>query len=92
MENAQEILVIFLSTALAIFLTLSIVLLVICIKIANHIKHISEKAEVITDKAEDIAEFFGKAATPLAVGKLITVISDVFRGNNGKKRRRNHSE
>ncbi len=92
MENAQEILVVFLSTALAIFLLLSIILLVICIKIANHIKRISEKAELITDKAENIAEFVSKAATPLAMGKIITSITEVFRGRTGKKKRRGNDE
>jgi len=79
MENAQEILVIFLSTTLAIFLLLGIMLLVICIKIANHIKRISEKAEAITDRAEDIADFFSKAGTPLAVGKIISSVTDMIR-------------
>jgi hypothetical protein len=85
MENAQEILVVFLSTALAIFLVLGIVLLVICIKIANHIKRISEKAEHITDRAEDIADFFGKAATPMAIGKIITSVKDAVIGSKKRK-------
>jgi hypothetical protein len=84
MENAQEILVVFLSTALALFLVLGIILLVLCIKIANHIKHISEKAEHITDRAEDIADFFSKAATPMAIGKIITSIKDAVTGK-GKR-------
>lgn len=88
MENAQEILVVFLSTALAIVLLLSIILLTICIKIANHVKRISEKAELITGKAEDIAEFVSKAATPLALGKIIASVTEVFRGHSGKKKQR----
>jgi hypothetical protein len=87
MENAQEILVVFLSTALAIFLLLSIILLVICIKIANHIKRISEKAEAITDRAEDIADFFSKAATPMALGKVIGSVVDAVRGSKRKGRK-----
>ncbi|HTE21547.1 MAG TPA: hypothetical protein VK674_00725 [Candidatus Limnocylindria bacterium] len=86
MENAQEVLVVFLSTALAIFLLLSIMLLIICIKIANHIKRISEKAEAITDRAEDIADFFSKAGTPMALGKVIGSVMDAVRGRGRQKR------
>lgn len=82
--EAQEILVVILSSFLALFLLLGIILLVLCIKIANHIKHISERAEQIADKAEDVADFFSKAATPMALGKLISNISDVFRKKRGK--------
>ena len=86
MENAQEILVVFLSTALAIFLLLSIILLIICIRIANHVKHISEKAEEITDRAGNIADFLSKAATPLAVGKIISNVTDIFTGGKRSKK------
>lgn len=87
MENAQTILVIFLSASLAVFLILGIILLSICIKIANHIKHISEKAEQITDKAENIADFFSKAATPMAIGRLISQVGEVVLNRKGKKRK-----
>lgn len=86
MENAQEILVVFLSTALALFLLLSIILLIICIKIANQVKRITEKAEAVADRAEDIADFFSKAATPMAIGKIITSVKDAVTGRNrGRK-------
>lgn len=85
MENAQTILVIFLSVALAIFLILSIILLALCIKIAKHIRHISEKAEQITDKAENIADFFSKAATPMTIGRIIAQVGDVVFNRKGKK-------
>ena len=84
MENAQTILVVFLSIALGLTLLLSIVLLAILIKIANHIKRISEKAEQITDKAENIADFFSKAATPLAVGKIISSLTEAFKARAGR--------
>lgn len=83
--EAQEILVVILSSFLALFLLLGIILLALCIKIANHIKRISEKAEDIVDKAEDVADFFSKAATPMALGKLISNVSDLFR-SKGKGR------
>lgn len=88
MENAQTILVVILSSALAVFLILGIVLLTLCIKIANHIKHISEKAEDIVDKAEDVADFFSKAATPMALGRIISSVADNVFGRGKKNKRR----
>lgn len=88
MENTMEILVIFLSAALAIFLTLGIILLVICIKIANRIKRISEKAETISGKAENIAEFLSRSAVPLAAGKIIAVMTELFNVRGSKRKRR----
>lgn len=85
MENAETILVIFLSVALAIFLTLSIILVSICIKIARHVKNITEKAEQVVDKAEDIAEFFGHASTPMAIGKIIASVRDAVARRNKRK-------
>lgn len=88
MENAQEILVVFLSVALGLFLVLSIIFLILLIKIAGHINRISEKAEQLTDKAENIADFFTKASTPLAIGRVISMIADIFTKRSNKKRSR----
>jgi cell shape-determining protein MreC len=76
MDMAEQILVIFLSTALAIFLVLGIVLLVFCIKIARHVRTIMEKAEAITDKAESVAEFVERAATPVAIGRIVAKVTE----------------
>jgi hypothetical protein len=88
MENAQEILVIFLSAALAIFLLLNIILLVVLIKVARHIKRISEKAEAISDKAGNVAEFLASAATPMFAGKVVSNIMDAVFGRRGAKRKK----
>lgn len=88
MENALEVLIIILSATLTIFLLLGIVLLVICIRITKSIKHVTEKAEHISDKAENITEFLSKSAMPLAAGKFIAVITEIFRGNKSKSKRR----
>lgn len=78
MNAAEQILVVFLSTALAVFLALGIALLVICIQIAKHIRRISEKAEAITDKAESVAEFVEWAATPMALGRFVSIVTDAL--------------
>lgn len=86
MADAQTILVIFLSTALAIFLVLGIILLAFLIDIVQRIKRITEKAERLTDKAEEAADMLKQAALPVAIGRIAKVISDVFGKKSGKEK------
>ncbi len=88
MESAQEILVIILASALAVFLLLAITLMIICIKIARHVRRISQKAEHIADKAENIADFMSGATTPLVIGKMITSITEMFGSKTSKRQRK----
>lgn len=90
MENAEEILVIILSSFLALFLLLGIVILVKSIQIINSLKRITDKAEKIVDKAENIGEFFQRTTSSLAIGRLLTQVANaVFKhdekgGKGGK--------
>lgn len=79
------VLVIILSTFLAIMLLLSIVLLVKIIKIVKQIKRIIDQAEQVADKAEHIAAFFEKTATPVALLKLVSNISGTLSKKVKKK-------
>lgn len=72
------VLVIILSSFLAILLLLSIVLLTKIIQIVSQIKRITAKAEEVADKAEHISSFFEKTATPVAFLKLFSNISDTI--------------
>lgn len=73
-----EALVIILSTMLALFLLLSIILLARLIQISSKIKRITDQAEQAVDKVEEIASFFEKTATPIALMKLVANISEKF--------------
>lgn len=87
MDTYEKILVLFLSSALAVLLLLSIIVLVVVLKIVKHIKHITEKAEEIADKAESIGTIFQKAAGPVVIGRFLANMSDaVF--NHSKKSRK----
>lgn len=77
-DLSMQILVIILSTTLAIFLVLAIVLIVKLIQVANAIKHITTKAEEIVDRAEEVSEMFQRTAAPLAVGRLLSNIADLL--------------
>lgn len=90
MESSERTLVIILGAALALFLVLGIFALIKIIQILNHLKRISEKAERFADKAEAVSEFFERASTPLAAGRLMANISDAIfkrRQRTSNKRR-----
>lgn len=78
-------LVIILSVFLAIALILTIILLVKIIQIANRVNKITEQAEQVADKAEHIAAFFERTATPVALIKLVSNVSDIFQRKDKKK-------
>lgn len=71
-------LVIILSSFLAVVLVLGIVLIVKVIQIIGHVRRITEQAEQVVDRAEHVSAFFEKTATPVAILKLISNISDTL--------------
>lgn len=88
MENAQDILVVLLSSFLAIFLLLNIIALIFIIKIVQSVKRITDKAEQLADKAEEISDFMKHATGPIVIGRALTVISDTFFGRKSKSKRK----
>lgn len=79
-----EALVIILSVMLALFLLLGIVILVKFMQIVRQIKRVTDHAEQVIDKAEDIADFFKKSSGPMALLKIIGNISESFQGVTDK--------
>ncbi len=74
MNTAEQVLVIMLSAALAIFLICAIIATVKVIQILSHVKSLTLKAEALADKAEEVGEFFKHSAGPVALAKLISNI------------------
>ncbi len=87
MEDTQTILVIILASALAVFLILGIVVTIKLIQILQQLKLIMDKAEKLADRAEHVTEFFKYTAGPVALGKLITNISETVFKHHKKSRR-----
>lgn len=82
MNTAEQVLVIFLSTALGIFLVLSIIVLTYLIQIMKTVKRITVKAEELADKAGQIGDMVKQAAGPTAVGRVLVNLADsVFKRN-----------
>lgn len=76
--TAAEILVIFLSIALALFIVLAIILVVYLIIIAKRIKAVAETAERTVAHFEGIASVLGKAAAPAVVSKVVMDLAGRF--------------
>lgn len=81
----MTILVVILSTALAVFLLLAIIAAVKIVQILNHLKALSEKAEQIADSAESVGDFFKQSVKSVSIVRLLTNIHDAF--TKDKKRR-----
>lgn len=79
LTSAQQFLVIVLSTALAIFLILSIAIAIMVINLLRTARNIAHKAEDVVDKAESAAAMLKTTATTAGalrlVQKLFTTIS-----------------
>lgn len=85
--NAAEILVIFLSVALAIFLVLAIVLIIYLIIIAKKIKMVAETAERAASNFEGLASIIRKAAAPAVVSKFVVdTITQIIKRRNDKEK------
>lgn len=78
-------LVIILSIFLGIFLIVGILLAVKVLQIVKQVKKIIEQAEHVADRAEHISAFFEKTATPVALLKLVSNITDTIQKKAKRK-------
>ena len=78
MESAQTILVVILSSFLALFLLLGIILIVSIMKLVKSMNEIADKAREIVDNVETAADMFKKASGPMALGRSFVNIANTF--------------
>ncbi|MGH7156566.1 MAG: hypothetical protein ACREGG_00385 [Candidatus Saccharimonadales bacterium] len=71
MNTASEVLVIIVSSVLAIFLLVLIVCLVYVVKILKQVRRITYRAENVADSVEAAASAFERTASPLAILKIV---------------------
>jgi hypothetical protein len=81
MNTSEQVLVIILSTALALFLLLAIVVAVQVIRLLKTVNKLTSKAEHVIETAENVSEVFKNAAGPMAllriVGNAVNVVTKV---------------
>ena len=89
METSQDILVIILSTALAVLLVLAIAIAVLVLKLLQSVKRITDKAEHVIETAGHVSEAFSNATGSLALFKVIRNIAEMVskHSSNSKKDR-----
>jgi uncharacterized metal-binding protein len=84
MNNAEQILVVTLATALAIFLILAIVIATQVIRLMKILQVIALKAQDFVDSAEAAADMIKNAAGQLSVLRFLHNIADMVM-KHGKK-------
>ncbi len=85
MEGTEQILVIFLSGALALFLIVGIIVLVKTVQLIGQIRRLVDRAEHLLDKAESVGEFLEKSVTTLTFGRLFTKVASKFTRQKRRK-------
>ena len=74
MDTAAEILVIIVSSVLAIFLLVLIIIAIYTVKILKQVRRITDRAENVAGSVEAAASAFERTASPLAMLKIISAI------------------
>ncbi|MET1033056.1 MAG: hypothetical protein ABWX94_00990 [Candidatus Saccharimonadales bacterium] len=87
LSTAQQILVIILASALAIFLVLSIVAAVMVVRLLAMLRMVANKAEHIIESVESVGDVFRKTAGPLGVFRFVRSIVDMVGSHNQDKRK-----
>jgi hypothetical protein len=87
MDTAQQILVIFLSTALAIFLVLAITIAIMVLRLVKSAQEIAQKAGRVVNSAESLTETLRNSAGSFAALKFARVIANAFMERHSQKKK-----
>lgn len=77
LNTGIEVLVVIISVVLGLFLIVSIVATLYIIKVLKAIKHLTDKAEQVAEKAENVTDFFKEARGPLSLLRVIKNVADM---------------
>ncbi|HUS26447.1 MAG TPA: hypothetical protein VMY99_03805 [Nevskiaceae bacterium] len=82
MDDAEQILIIIISSFLGVFLILSIIFLVQMLRLVKTLRHIAQTAEKVIDSAESVGDVFRKAAGPLGFMRIVSAVADTVSRHN----------
>lgn len=85
LSTTQQVLLVILASALAIFIVLAIVIAVMVIRLLMTIKLITAKAEQLIASAESVAQVFKNASGPMAIFKVIRSVADMVQNKRSNK-------
>lgn len=88
MNTAEQILVIILASALAVFLVLAIVIAVQMIRLMKTLQIIADKAQEFVDSAEKTAELVKSAVGQLSVVRFVQNVVDMVQKRSKKSDKR----
>ncbi len=78
MNTTEQIILVILSTFLALFLLLAIAALISVIKLIKTIRDLAQKAEHVVTSAESVADLFRKASGPMTILNFVRGAADVI--------------
>ncbi len=86
--DSYDILVIFLSVTLAIFLVLTIVLMIYLVKVIKDIREITKKAGSVVDSIETVGKAAATKKSASFIGSVIAaVVKSSIKGNQKKDKK-----
>ncbi|HSX33850.1 MAG TPA: hypothetical protein VLF91_05950 [Candidatus Saccharimonadales bacterium] len=86
MNTSEQILVIILSTALAVFLVLAIAIAVQVIQLMSMLKRVAQKAQDFVDSAEATAEMVKNAAGHLSILRFVQQVVEMATKHGASKK------
>ena len=84
-DNASQVLLIIVSTVLALFLILAIAAIFAVLRILKVLKRIINKAEHIADTAESVGSFVKQSAGTVGLAKVVATIIEHVQKSKDKK-------
>lgn len=85
LSTTQQILLIILSSALAVFLVVAIIIGILAIRLLITIRLITTKAEKLIETAEAAAEVFKKASGPVGIFSVVKNAIELFQQHKKHK-------
>lgn len=85
MNTAEQILVIILSSFLALFIGLSVILVVSLLRLTKKMNEITDTAHKIVDNVENVSDMFKKTAGPMALGKFFVNMAEAVAKHKKEK-------
>lgn len=76
MNTAEQIILVVLASALAIFLMLAIAAIVMVIRLIKTLRDIAEKADRIIDSAETVTGLFRKVSGPMTMLHFVRSVAE----------------
>lgn len=76
MNTTEQVLLVVLGSVLALFLILSIAVVIMVLRLVRDLRRIASKAERVVDSAESVGEIFRKSTTSLSFVRFLRGVAE----------------